>query len=278
MSLATNPPIFGYCTDNYASTPASAPGTVWTAGGNSTDGTAQACITAVAHDVHFLRVRLGGINTAGQDHNAAADILVDPAGGSSWTQTLINDLVCGMSPAVASGGLPWGYEFPVYIKAGSSIGVQGKTAHTADLAAGLCLVEAFGEPKNPAMWWCGSGVETLGISDAKGTAITPANSGAAGTWTSVGSTTARRLKAIQLGINGSDSNALAVSYHFEMGYGSNKIPGSSKVHCVLNTSEVGPHHNMGWIGCDIPIGTQMQVRGTCSGTAENIYAALYGVY
>lgn len=277
MSLATSPPVFSYCSDNYAATPVTVPGTLWTAGASGSDGTAVTCLSALAHDVHFLRVRIGGIATAGADHNAAADLLVDPAGGSSWSP-LINDLVCGFTTAVLTAGFSWGYEFPIFIKAGTSVGFRGKTTHSADGTGGVVLIEAFGEPANPAMWWCGSGVETLGIADAKGTAITPADSGGAGTWTSVGSTTTQHYKTIQLGINGSDSNSLAVAYHFEMGAGSQKIPGSSKVHLTLNTSETGPHHNMGVVGCNIPIGTQMQVRGTCSGVAENVYAALYGCY
>jgi hypothetical protein len=277
VSLALSPPCFGFYSSSYPATPADTVGTAWTAGASGADGTAVSLISAITHDVHKLRVRVGGISSAGNDGNACGDLLIDPAGGSSWS-VLISDLVCGMSNIVTSGGLNLSYEFPLYVPSGSSIGWRGKTAHTVDITTGYVTAEAWGEPRNPAMWWCGSGVETLGISDSKGTAITPGNSGAWGSWTSIGSTSSRIYKAVQLGINGSDNTALGVQYHFEIGTGSAKLPGTSRTWVNLTSSELGYRHNPGLIGCNLPSGTQMQARGVCSGTAENLYGVIYGVY
>lgn len=278
MSLATSPARFAYCTDNYGQTPSVSPGTNFTAGASHNDGAAVTCLSALAHDVHYIRIRLSGIFGSGLDVNALGDLLIDPSGGTTWT-ALINDLCCGFTNSNSSTGCPWSYDFPLWIPAGASVGWRAKSAVGTDVTTGQVLIEAFGEPANPAMWWCGSGVETLGIATvSKGTSITPGNSGADGSWTNIGSTSSYLYKAIQLGINGSDNNALAVAYHFELGLGSQKLPGSGKVWVNMQSTELAYHHNMGMVGCNIPSGSQLQARGTCSGTAEAMWGAIYGVY
>lgn len=274
MSLLTSPPVFAYLTDNYASTPASTTGTLFTAGANNVDGAAVTCLSALAHDVHKIRVRVTAVGSSGVESNAAGDLLIDPAGGTSWS-ALITDLVCGYTSAVSPINYSY-YEFPLWIPAGASVGWRAKQTHTVDLS-GRVLVEAYGEPSNPAMWWCGSGVETAGISDSKGTAIT-ADSGSFGSWTSVGSPTTRLWKSVQMGINGSDASMLGLNYHFELGHSSTKLPGSGTYWITTATSENGQRALPGPAACNIPVGTQMQARGMGSTTTEDLYVALYGVY
>lgn len=276
MSLITQPVQFAYCTDNYASTPGTACATAFTAGASGVDGAAVSCIAAIGHDVHFLRIGVTGMQTSAADVSVAADLLIDPAGGTSWT-SMIDDLVCGMTATATTGPFLL-YEFPVYIKAGSSIGWRAKTQHSADITSGQVLIQAFGEPSNPEAWWCGQGVETLGASGSRGTVVTPGNSGAWGSWTSIGSTSSREYKALQFGINGSDSGASAIAYYWEVGAGSQRIPGSALLHLNMQATELAYRHVPGMIHCDIPSGTQMQLRGMASATGENFYGSVYGVY
>jgi hypothetical protein len=277
MSLATSPWVFARCTTNFPAAPSATAGTAFTAGASGVDGTAVALLSALTHDVHFLRIRVGAVNLSGANCNAAGDLLVDPAGGTSWS-ALINDLACGFTHAVSvAGSFDQVYEFPIYIPAGTSIGWRAKTAHTIDIA-GVVLVEAYGEPANPAMWWCGQGVETLGIADSAGTSIASGNTGEWGSWTSVGSPTTRLYKAVQLGINGSDAGALQVFYYFQLGYGSTQLPGMPNLWLVMTTAENGSRISSGLVTCSIPAGTQLQARGMCSGTAEPIFVAAYGIY
>jgi hypothetical protein len=276
MALASAPPAFAYYSSNYASTPSASAGTAFTSGANDADGTAVSCIAALGHDVHWVRVRTVTTGTSTADNNTAGDLLIDPAGGTSWTP-LINDLVCGQGLSLTE---PWArvYEFPLFIAAGTSIGWQAKTAHTAGIG-GRIIVEVCGEPSRPETWWCGQGVETLGISDSKGTAITAGASGAAGSWTSVGSATTRHCRAVQLGVNGSDATALTAQYHFEIGHNSQRLPGSRIHFCAISSGEDGKHTTMGLINCNIPAGTQMQARATSSSAGpEDIHVAIYGVY
>ncbi len=282
--LGTAPPVFAYCSDNHAwpgATDLRDDGTAFTAGASDADAAAVTLLSALAHDVHFLRIRLNGIFLSTADANAVGDILVDPSGGTSWS-ALVNDLACGFTNNTAtangtSGGVV--YEFPLYIAAGSTVGWRAKTAHTADITTGLAFIEAFGEPSRPEMWWCGSGVETLGVSDSKGTSITPGASGAWGSWTSVGSTTTRHYRSVQLGINGSDATAALKVYRFQLGSGSQQCPGSPTSASTYTTSENGFRTWSGATACNIPVGTQMQARGMSAAVSpENIFVGIYGVY
>lgn len=276
MSLATNGFTWGYCTDNFPSTPSvTACATGFTAGANEADGAAVSCIAAITHDVHFIRIGLTGETSTGADSSAAGDLLVDPSGGTNWT-SLIEDLTCGFTGATASGP-HMHYEFPIYIASGSSIGWRAKSKHTADITTGCVLVQAFGEPSRPELWWCGSGVETLGASGARGTSITPGNSGAWGSWTTIG-TSSRIYRAVQMGINGSDATANGAAYYFQIGHDSTALAGTSLMHMNVQTTELAYRHAPGMMTCSVPSGTDWQIRGMCSTTNEVFYGSVYGVY
>lgn len=276
--LAVHPNSFAYCTDNLTGVPSAAlVGTTFASGANDTDAAAVEVIPALSHDVHYLSFGVGGAAANAANGNAVMDILLDPAGGSSWSE-LISDVEIGMTHIVGGNqsiGL-W-YHFPLWIPAGASIGVQAKTAHTANLAACRIVMSAFGEPSRPDMWWCGQKVETLGVSSNYGTAITPGN-GSYGSWTNVGSTTSHRYGSLQLGIGGSDTDALSVGYYFQVGSSSAKIPGTPTIGAIFRTAEDSAKFNCMPTWVNVPAGTQMQVRAIGSTVPEDINVALYGVF
>lgn len=285
MSLILPPFYFADCTDNFSgTTPAGTnPGTTITASATpNTDGTAVSLIAAVAHDVHFLVVGIGGRSTTSTvDSASLLDILVDPAGGTSWS-SMIDDLVAGFQPQLTSGSVGYMtyYMFPLFIKSGSSIGAQVRSA-TASQAVGLG-VWVYGNPSRPDMWWCGSKVESLGITAAssKGTDITPGSTTATFTWTNVGATTSGRYGSIQFGQNGSDSSSTSnIGYHAQIGIGSARVPGTPTFVWQTSASENASREGFNQpIWCDIPEGTQLQVGACASGTAEVHDVALYGCY
>src|SRR5215207_4816840 len=102
MSLIVKPPSFAYCTGSWdTANPAVAPGTTVTPSATAnTDGTAQTLIPALSHDCEFLVISAGGYTAAAALASTALDILVDPAGGTSWS-VLIDDLLVGYSSANA---------------------------------------------------------------------------------------------------------------------------------------------------------------------------------
>lgn len=284
MSLILPPFRFAHSVDSLeGNTPNgnNVTGTIVTAGGSAnTDGTAVSVLSSLAFDVHYLVIGVGSaLSGSAADTAALLDVLVDPAGGTSWG-SLIDDLVVGFSAVTGAGtgGLAHYYHFPLYIPATSSLGAQ---VRSATLSHPFRVVFwAYGTPSRPDMWWCGQKVESLGISAAssKGTDITPGSTTATFTWTNVGATTSGRYGAIQFGENGSDSSATAISYHAQIGIGSAKVPGTPTWYWSNGTTEMSARSGFGPVWCDIPQGTQLQVGACASGVAEVHDVALYGVH
>lgn len=261
--------------------PAALVGTNFTAGLNNSDGTAVGILGALASDMHYLVVGIGGISLSTANSQCLLDVLIDRAGGTSWSQ-FISDLVCGFTPIPTAGaiGIQQWYHFPIWIPSGASIGIQARTRHSANITTGRVIMYAYGNPSRPDMWWCGQGVESLGIdaANSQGTNVTPGNTGAWGGWATIGTSTAR-YGAVQFGLNGSDATSTAIGYYWQLGVGSNQLPGSPTCFTANTTAEVAQKSGFSQpIWCDVPTSTAWQVRGTASGTAEVHNAAVYGVY
>lgn len=259
------------------------PGTVFITGASNADGTAVSVLSALSFDAELIVIGCAGMHSPGVDTNALVDILVDPAGGTSWA-SLIDDLVFGFSSDISSitGIMTRFYAFPLWIPSGSTIGVRGRTAASSNRTNSRVVIAAYGGPSRPDMWWCGQKVESLGINAAssKGTTVTPGSSGAYGSWTNVGATTGGRYGAVQLGINGSDNNMNANWSTWQIGVASGSLActpvgfywGDAATESLYQANQHFPFN------CDIPEGTQLQVRGACQGTAEDYNVAIYGVY
>jgi hypothetical protein len=279
MSLILPPWYFANEVDNNTGTPnASSPGTSVTPGTSNADGTAVSVLSGLSFDAHYLVVGLSGFLVSTAAFYCLLDVLADPAGGTSWG-SFIDDLVCGMTVAqAATVGTELWYYFPVFIKSGTSLGVQARTSHSA-AGAGKVIMYAYGNPSRPEMWWCGQKVETLGVTAASsvGTNVTPGNSGAFGSWTTIGTST-QRYGAIQHAHNGTDSSSAALGYYWQIGAGSQQLPGSPTLYTCMGTGESGARSGHQLIHCDIPASTTLQLRATCSGTAEVHNCAIYGVY
>ena len=284
MGLIVEPWYFTNYVDNFGTTPASLHGTTVTPGVLNADGTAAQLLAAQTFDIYYIVVGLAGYNATGTAMNALADILIDPAGGTAW-KVLISGLVCGFTGGYTAGvQATLMYRFPIYIEAGATIGCQTQVSAASPPSAGITKVtiQAYGPPSRPDVWWCGAGVETLGVTAATSTAVsvTPGNTGAYGNWATIGTSTAR-YGSIQMGLNGVDSNMNAAQYFFQVGRNNVAIPSHPTMAAATTTLEAVYYSYMyGPTWCDIPSGTALQVRGTCSGTAE-VWAggaAIYGVY
>lgn len=262
--------------------PASDPGVTFTTGAANVDGTAVTLLSALAFDCHYLVVGFSGTHVSTTDHNALADILADPGGGTSWT-SIIDDLSMGMlarQGAEACAMSCW-YHFPLFIAAGNSIGLRARST-VGGLTTGRCVVYAYGNPSKPELWWCGSKVETLGSvpSTSKGTAVTPGASGTFGSWTTIG-TSGARYGAYQIGISGNvDATPVAGTCYWQIGISSAQIPGTQTIWRTFGAGSGGHIAQPGgpsW--CDIPTGTVLQLRNTFDTTGpEAINATIHGVY
>lgn len=281
MGLIT--PAWGWkdCTVNFTGTPSQNPGTVLTAGATAnTDGASVSLISALAHDCEFLVI--GVITSAVTSVNSGSllDILIDPAGGTSWnTDPLINDLLVGYcQPLGGFNNSPskW-YFFPIWIKSGTSIGARVRSANASNSVR--VVVWAQGGNSHPANWWCGQSVTEIGITagSSRGQLHTSGNSGAYSAWTDLGSTLPAPCGALQFGHQGGAITAQnTLVYHLEFGVGANRI--GPPLWTQGDTNERMCDFPLGFIPCSLKAGEQLQVRGTCSGTAQALDVAAYAVH
>lgn len=285
MSLLAPKWYFNNHADNYQASPSSPTvadfGTAVDPGTSNADSTPVTAMSALAFDAHYLVLSMNHFFLSGAACHVLLDVMLDPAGGTSWA-TFIDDLVCGFTAAdTASYMATQWYHFPIFIKAGTSIGLRARCSHSVTINLGTVGMNVFGNPSRPEMWWCGQKAESLGINAAtsKGTNVVPGSSGTFGSWASMGTSTAR-YGAVQYGLNGVDSSTSALAYHFQIGHGSTEFPGAPMVHSAMGTTETNALcGNVGPIFCDEPAGTIWQMRATCgSGGPETFNAAIYGVY
>lgn len=282
MSLIIPPARFSFCQDNIkTSITATNIGTNFTVGASNTDAGATEILPDLVRDCHYIVVGFAGASTSAGDCAALVDILIDRTGGTSWGP-FIDDLAMGFASNQTNGTVAFTqyYHFPVWLPAGTAIAVQARWAHTVNSTSGRVGIWCFGGPDNPGQYSCGTGVETLGSNPgtSKGTNVTPGTSGAWGSWTTIGTST-KAYKSVQLGINGSDNNAVATNHSWQIGKDSMPLPGSPTIACSMSSNEqmicVGGFP----IGCDVPASTVWQARASCAGASTETYTALvYGVY
>ncbi len=280
MGLLIKPPDWNSCTTNLTGTPSStAVGTAVTAGASNVDGTAVAALTALAHDVEYLVIGAGAFFLAATNVNALLDVLVDPAGGTSWlTAPLIPQLLVGHSIGITnSAGQSTLYHFPIWVPAGSSIGLRARCSHTATIA-GRVQVTAYGNNSNPGSWWCGQTVEAIGITAAssRGTLHTSGATGVYSAWANMGSTLSQNCGALQFGVQGQNTaTSASLAFYYEFGVASNRI--GPNIEVAYDTTERGWRSDTGIIWKSLPAASQLMTRATSSGAATNIDVAAYAV-
>ena len=283
--IKPNGPDWAYCSHNLASTPSeTTPGLAnVTAGLSNADGSAVTIMSALAHDVEYLRLLIACSLTSGAVNDILMDLLIDPAGGTSWS-VLIPSIMCCKGDLAVGGGSPGsfsGYDFPVWIPAGASLGAQARCAETTLTAPVIKpVLFAYGGNANPASWWCGQRVTAIGInaSASTGQAHTPGSSGSFSTWTNLGSTLDTACGALQWGVNGEGDGTFSTGRNqWEFGVASNRI--GAPVLQFTTTSEAATWTPTGPIFKRLVAGTQLQVRATSAASpAQPIGVAAYAVH
>lgn len=256
-------------------TPSTTPGVAVTPGSGSEGSYVQLASGAnLAQDCYGIRLWFVAGNTTGTIRDILADIGLDPAGGTSYSQIggIDNIFVPQSASAVNSGR--WFY-FPLFIKAGTSVGVRGQANSTSTFR---CAAWFFGRPTYPENIAVGQYAETIGVSGNGGTPYTNGNSAAWGSWTSLGTTT-RPCWYWQLAFGHNVGTTTSQMYFAELGYGdgSNMVtiipcmpmfnPGSAEM-------SSNPLLQGYW---EVPAGGTLYVRGSASGTAETTEAVAIGI-
>jgi hypothetical protein len=209
-------------------------------------------------------------NSSGAQRDYIIDIGVDPAGGTSYVAK-INNILAHQASNAADGGR-WFY-FPIFIPAGATVGAraQGNGANTIRVH-----VRAYGRPSHPHLVRTGQYSETVGVSGNGGTSVTPGNSAAEGSWTSIGTTT-RPTWYWQLCAGFSGTATTSQMYYVDLAYGD----GSGKVMIIENmplfhpgTAERTGNPLVMDGYCDVPAGATLYVRASASGTSDANFNAL----
>jgi hypothetical protein len=269
-------PSWTHWTTNLAPTSSSTIGTQVPAGSTisyvaNTDGDPVTLQSALSHDCEYLIISIAYSGSSVVNSSMLVDILVDAAGGSSWTE-LIADLFGGFTGSYAGNPASVGreYHFPVWLPAGTSIGARARCAHSALVTPRISL-QVGGGNSNPGSWWCGQKVTTVGTFDTAnsiGQAHTPGSSGSFSSWTSLGSTLSRAAGAVQWAVQGEmDDTMSSVLYRWQFGMESRQV-GPELMHFSAG-SEQTSRQFYGPVFYSFPAGAQLQVRATAfSGTAN----------
>jgi hypothetical protein len=256
-------------------TPSTTPGVSVTPGSGVKGSYVQLASGAnLTSDVYGIRLWVVAGNTSTGIRDILLDIGLDPAGGTTYSQVGgINNIFAPQDSNAVEGGRV--FEFPLFIKAGTSVGVcaQSNSTSTVRVAAWF-----FGRPVHPENLAIGTYSETIGVSGNGGTPFTCGNTSAWGSWTSLGTTT-RPCWYWVLAWGHNVGTTTAQMYFAELGYGD----GTNMVTII----PCAPMHNPGtaeksgspllrgiW---EVPAGGTLYVRGSASGTAETTEAVAVGI-
>jgi len=205
---------FNWTADNFGATFSEAGlGTSMTTGAENTKGTAVTLLSGatVTDDVYGIALNFFNGATSGAARQFMADLLVDEAGGTSYSVKIAN--LMADAPSIIFTG--YQYYFPIFIKAGSSIGMQAQCqAATISLRA---AIKVFGKPSHPHLLSVGTRVETFGANTATttGTGITPGTQAMGSNTVSLG-TTSNNNWWWQMGYVTTDTSITSAVYHFDI--------------------------------------------------------------
>jgi len=231
-------------------------------------GSYVALLSALAQDCYGLLICIHSNYTAAASRNSIITIGIDEAGGTSYADTILH-LLCGSASDynIGSGGI-W-YYFPIYIKAGATVGVKARSSVTT---AFRVAAKYYNRPSHPHSIRVGSYVDCIGTTTEVGTAITPGTT-SEGSWTTIG-TTSRDAWWLQLGlqVGTADTSWNANAIHVDVAYGdaTNKEIIASDRLWTSSTNEYwfqAPEFFLGCVG-HIPSGTTIYMRAQASGTLD----------
>ena len=163
----------------------------------------------VTDDVYEWEVCINSVGISATARDCVVSIGFDPSGGTSFSGFV--DLVCGPASShnLLAGGT-W-YCFPVFVKAGTSIGAAA-SVNSSNLANISVFIRCKCQPSHPEALKVGSYIDSFGVALAtsNGTAVTEGGA-SEGTWVQLGSALTRPC------------------WYWEFGYGTNNATMSAQV-------------------------------------------------
>lgn len=250
---------FGFSIDNFGSTFTNAGfAAAVTSGAANTKGSGTSLIAgaSVTEDIYGIAICFSNGFTNAAARTWLVDILIDPAGGTSWSTIIPNLLATG--PALSLGGY-W-YYFPLFLKAGTSVGCQVQcNAATQTMRVGVKLV---GKPSRPDRLKVGSRVEAFGV-DLANTLGTPITLGTStkGSYTASMGVTASDLWWWQCGYAPNDATQTGDAQLLDVA-----VNATNK---ILVLENLFSQTNSGEAGGKVAFGDQLPIKHVAAG--QDVY-------
>jgi hypothetical protein len=263
-------PEFAFCTESFSANPATSPGTTVTLGASNADGSVAAIIgSPLTHDVSLLELFMDGNFLASTDTAALLDIVIDPAGGTSWdtTNRLIESIPVGHLASLGTSSVAGrSLMLPSSIRAGATIGALGRNV-TGSTRPVLVSAIARGGQGVEGRFRPSQKIDAIGADRAasQGTLIAPsATANTFGSWTNIGSATGKPYRSLAVSVQGQTSSLTASNFELQIGISSTKIGASLYYRSDATNEGISRFQNtMGMIWRRIPSGTQLQARVRC---------------
>lgn len=238
-------------------------------------------------DAYAIEVIISSANPPSAiDRGTLVTLGFDPAGGTSFTglggvtgNEISHLLVSGCVQywtAASTGGAGVRFYFPVFVKAGTSIGAKAQLSEGTTRNI-YVAVKCYCNPSRPVR--AGSFVRTYGATTASsdGTAITQGGA-SEGAWTSLG-TTSDNIWYIETGL-GARSAAMADALSYSdvaIGDGSNKRVVLQDLYYISTTAEYGQKYGKSSVYVNAPSGVTFYGRSQASAAQGTFSMAVYGV-
>lgn len=232
--------------------------------------------TTLTQDCYGMYIQINSGFTATVFRQIAIRLIADYTGAGTLAafnagQILVDGLVGSQAVTPTLGGGVW-YHFPVFIPAGTAVGVAARSSVTTVVGVAIRFMTAA---SNPSLVKRASFVQTIGLTLGAGTvtgvSVTPGQA-AEGTWTSIGTTT-NRTWWWQFACQHSDTSMTALNYHVDLGVGTSSTVVDTIIldHFVRTTADEGFQTIPTIIGVEkvVPAGSTIWARVQNSGTNES---------
>lgn len=237
-----------------------------------TKGSYAQILASTAFDVFGFWVDINNTTASNTNTSSLLDISI---GAAASEQVIVSNLLCGWR-AGSTTAQPQGHYFPIFIPKGTRVAARCQSAVVSKQ-----INTAFFFFEGDSRFGAGSffvGCDAYGTDTATstGTAHTAGNTGTESAFASIGTTLSRNYGAVSLVPQGktSDTAMTAGIYHYELGIGDAQL-GGYEIRMIANGAEYTMFSHSFPLYANLPSGTQLQVRGECSGTAESIDLAAY---
>lgn len=252
--------------NNLVATPSATQwGTRLTAHATPHDKGAYATLMTTTYDVYGFWLGVNGSATAATQ----TDMLMDIAIGPAQEHVIVPTLPVGWR-SVATGASPgelllW---FPIYIPAGTLVSARIQALITIDTLDVVMFANAGSAGLRKEDFFTGCDAYGVTLAASQGTSHTPGNTGALSTAADIGSVTSKDYGAVMFMAQGTLANTTmnTLAYHWELVRGGQTVcvwyAGTTSSEFTTGPFPPAPFHR------NIPAGTQLQVRGECSGTAQ----------